>query len=154
MEIRIFLSNWIAGFFHHQYLPTLPSHTQISWNFFEVYLDNPQHHKILFVRYTTQIHVTKTGLTNQIVAFFILIISGRNQCMSPDFLHMVITQRKDKSVTNIFNWVWLGIPNHTKIVETFHGKGSSKGWSNIMDSSKSTIRFYFQINRCYFSQLV
>ena len=35
--------------------------------------------------------------------------------------------KKDKSVTNIFNWVWLGIPNHTKIMETFHGKGSSKG---------------------------
>lgn len=67
--------------------------------------------------------------------------------MSPDFLHMVIVQRKDKSVTNIFSWVWLGIPNHTKVVETFYGKGSSEGWSKIMDSSKSTIRFYFRISR-------
>ena len=47
--------------------------------------------------------------------------------MSPDFLHMVIMKRKDKSVTNIFSWVWLGIPTTPKLWKLSMGKGHLRG---------------------------
>ena len=39
--------------------------------------------------------------------------SGRNQWMSRSSLHVVITLKKDKSGTNIFNWSWLNMISHT-----------------------------------------
>ena len=39
--------------------------------------------------------------------------SGRNQWMSRSPLHVVITLKKDKSGTNIFNWSWLNMISHT-----------------------------------------
>ena len=56
-------------------------------------------------------------LTNQVAGFFDPYYLWE-KWTSPIFLHIVITQRKDKS-ESIFNWVWLEMPSYTQIFWDF-----------------------------------
>ena len=47
--------------------------------------------------------ITTTIITNEITGFFIIDVSGWNQKMSSNSLHIVTTQREDKPETNHFN---------------------------------------------------
>ena len=68
--------------------------------------------------YRNLISITKMVLTNQIAGFFDPYYLWE-KWTSPIFLHIVITQRMDKS-ESIFNWVWLEMPSYTQIFETLH----------------------------------
>ena len=88
------------------------------------------------------------GLTNQIAGFFDHYYLWKKSMGFCNFFHIVITQRRDRSKTNLLNYVWLGMPSYTQNFSfSFGASWSSEEWIEFEDSSKWMFRVFSQMNR-------
>ena len=54
--------------------------------------------------------------SNHIAGFYDHHYLLKNSMMTSDFIHIIVTQRNDKSEANTFYWVWLHMHSHRSVL--------------------------------------